>query len=63
MYFGKYLDPRFRDNFPPASAQIGEVNLQVNLFMGNAPPSRPPGDDPPTEPQTIHLGPSIKGES
>ena len=63
MFWGKYLDARFRDNFPAASAQIGEVKVQVNLFMGNAPPSRPPGDDPPTkEPQPIHLSPG-EGES
>ncbi len=35
MYWGKYLDARFRDNFPAASTQIGDLNLQLNVFTGH----------------------------
>ena len=62
MFWGKYLDGRFRDNFPAASTQVGEVKVQVNVFTGTAPPFRPP-TDPSDEPgPIIDLGPG-GGES
>ena len=57
MFWGKYLDARFRDNFPAVSTQVGDVRFQVNIFTGEAPPRRSNEDPPTKEPQPIDLGP------
>jgi len=62
MFWGKYLDARFRDNFPAASTQVGEVKVQVNVFTGNAPPPHRHEDGRVEQPQPIHLSPG-EGES
>ena len=63
MFYGKYLDPRFRDNFPAASTRMGDVNLQVNVFTGNRPQVQP-HEKPAAEPssEVIDLGPG-QGDS
>lgn len=63
MFTIKGLMPRFRDNFPAASTQVGDINLQVNLFTGSAPPPQRHEDPRAYESRTIDLGPNSRGES
>ncbi len=62
MFWGKYLDARFRDNFPAVSTQVGDVRFQVNVFTGEAPPRRPNDGSPADgeQSQVVDLGPGSR---
>ena len=63
IFLMKKLDNSYRDSVTIGQG-AGSINVQVNLFTGNAPPFRPRGDDPARgEPEAIDLGPSNGGES
>jgi len=62
MFHMKRLDPAYRDNVIIGKG-ADSVNLQINVFSGNAPPFRPRDGDPSTgHPQPIDLNPG-EGES